>query len=157
MAKSEKRVTIKIGNKEYKFEFTIEASLYGECTEALTAFLTNVGTAGGNLKEVLKSISDIPQTALTLFYAGLLEHHGEDGDGTVTTKKDAKRLIKQYFEDKKDTDEADFYAILALMIEVMEEDGFFKRTGLERVLEAGMKNAPKKPQDHKKPVKVTQK
>ena len=148
---------IKIGNKEYKFEFTIEASLYGECTEALTAFLTNVGTAGGNLKEVLKSISDIPQTALTLFYAGLLEHHGEDGDGTVTTKKDAKRLIKQYFEDKKDTDEADFYAIMALMIEVMEEDGFFKRTGLERVLEAGMKNAPKKPQDHKKPVKATQK
>ena len=148
---------IKIGNKEYKFEFTIEASLYGECTEALTAFLTNVGTAGGNLKEVLKSISDIPQTALTLFYAGLLEHHGEDGDGTVTTKKDAKRLIKQYFEDKKDTDEADFYAIMALMIEVMEEDGFFKRTGLERVLEAGMKRAPKKPQDHKKPVKAIQK
>lgn len=148
---------IKIGNKEYKFEFTIEASLYGECTEALTAFLTNVGSAGTNLKEVLKSISDIPQTALTLFYAGLLEHHGEDGEGTVTTKKDAKRLIKQYFEDKKDTDEADFYAIMALMIEVMEEDGFFKRTGLERVLEAGMKNTTKKPQDHKNPTKVTQK
>ena len=83
--------SIKIGNKDYKFEFTIEASLYGECTEALTAFLTNVGSAGTNLKEVLKSISDIPQTALTLFYAGLLEHHGEDGDGTVTTQKDAKR------------------------------------------------------------------
>lgn len=148
---------IKIGNKEYKFEFTIEASLYGECTEALTAFLTNVGSAGTNLKEVLKSISDIPQTALTLFYAGLLEHHGEDGDGTVTTKKDAKRLIKQYFEDKKDTDEADFYAILALMIEVMEEDGFFKRTGLERILTAGTEKLPKKPQDHKKPTRVTQK
>ena len=150
---------IKIGNKEYKFEFTIEASLYGECTEALTAFLTNIGSAQGkaDLKELLKSISDIPQTALTLFYAGLLEHHGEDGDGTVATKKDAKRLIKQYFEDNKDTDEADFYSIMALMIGVMEEDGFFKRTGLERVLEAGMKNAPKKPQDHKKPVKATQK
>lgn len=148
---------IKIGNKEYKFEFTIEASLYGECTEALTAFLSDVGTTGGNLKEVLKSISDIPQTALTLFYAGLLEHHGEDGDGTVLCKKDAKRLIKQYFEDKKDTDEADFYSVMALMIGVMEEDGFFKRTGLEKVLEAGMKKAPKKPQDHKKPTKVTQK
>lgn len=147
---------IKIGNKEYKFEFTIEASLYGECTEALTAFLANFGVAG-NVKDILKNISNLPQTALTLFYAGLLEHHGEDGDGTVTTKKDAKRLIKQYLEDKKDTDEADFYAILNLMIEVMEEDGFFKRTGLNRVLEAGMQNAPKKPQDHKKPTKVTQK
>ena len=148
---------IRIGNKEYKFEFTIEASLYGECTEALTLFLTEVGTSGGNIKDVLKSISNIPQTALTLFYAGLLEHHGEDGDNTVPTKKEAKQLIKQYFEDKKDTDEADFYAIMALMIEVMEEDGFFKRTGLEKVLEAGMKNTPKKPQDHKKPTKVTQK
>ena len=149
---------IKIGNKEYKFEFTIEASLYGECTETLTAFLTNIGSAQGkaDLKELLKSISDIPQTALTLFYAGLLEHHGEDGDGTVATKKDAKRLIKQYFEDNKDTDEADFYSIMALMIGVMEEDGFFKRTGLEKMLTAGEKE-PKKPQDHKKPVKVTQK
>lgn len=147
---------IKIGNKEYKFEFTIEASLYGECTEALTEFLANFGSAG-NLKDILKNISNTPQTALTLFYAGLLEHHGEDGDGTVTTKKDAKRLIKQYLEDKKDTDEADFYAILNLMIEVMEEDGFFKRTGLNRVLEAGTQNAPKKPQDHKKPTKVTKK
>lgn len=147
---------IKIGNKEYKFEFTIEASLYGECTEALTDFLANFGVVG-NVKDILKNISNIPQTALTLFYAGLLEHHGEDGDGTVTTKKDAKRLIKQYLEDKKDTDEADFYAILNLMIEVMEEDGFFKRTGLERVLEAGTEKLPKKPQDHKKPTKVTQK
>ena len=147
---------IKIGNKEYKFEFTIEASLYGECTEALTEFLANFGTAG-ELKDILKNISNIPQTALTLFYAGLLEHHGEDGDNTVPTKKEAKRLIKQYFEDKKDTDEADFYAIMALMIEVMEEDGFFKRTGLEKVLEAGMKKEPKKPQDHKKPTKVTPK
>ena len=150
---------IKIGNKEYKFEFTIEASLYGECTEALTGFLSNIGKAQGtaDLKELLKSISDIPQTALTLFYAGLLEHHGEDGDGTVCTKKDAKRLIKQYFEDNKENEDADFYSILALMIGVMEEDGFFKRTGLEKMLTSGTEKAMKKPQDHKKPVKVIQK
>ena len=147
---------IKIGNKEYKFEFTIEASLYGECTEVLTAFLANFGVAG-NVKDIPKNISKLPQTALTLFYAGLLEHHGEDGDNTVPTKREAKQLIKQYFEDKKDTDEADFYAILALMIEVMEEDGFFKRTGLEKILTAGTEKLPKKPQDHKKPTKVTQK
>ena len=78
------------------------------------------------------------------------------GDCTVSTKKDAKRLIKQYFEDNKDTDEADFYSIMALMIGVMEEDGFFKRTGLEKMLTAGEKE-PKKPQDHKKPTKVTPK
>ena len=148
---------IKIGNKEYKFEFTIEASLYGECTEALTAFLANFEVANGNLKELLKNISNLPQTALTLFYAGLLEYHGEDGDGTVTTKNDAKNLIKQYLEDNKDTENGDFYAIMTLMLEVMEEDGFFKRTGLNRLLEAGMQNTPKKPQDHKKKAKVTQK
>lgn len=149
---------IRIGNKDYKFEFTIEASLYGECTETLTGFLTNISSAQGkqDLKELIKSVSDIPQTALTLFYAGLLENHGEDGDGTVLCKKDAKRLIKQYFEDNKDTENADFYSVMALMMEVMEEDGFFKRTGLERMLTAGEKT-PKKPQGHKKPIKVTQK
>jgi hypothetical protein len=43
------------------------------------------------------------------------------------------------------------------MIEVMEEDGFFKRTGLEKALEAGTEKIAKKPQDHKKPTKVIQK
>lgn len=127
--------TIKIGEKEYKFEFTIEASLFNDCTEKLTTFIANIGEAQSkaDIKQIVSSISDIPQTALTMFYAGLLEHHGEDGDSSVTTKKDAKRLIKQYFVENKDTGNDDFYSILELMLECMGDDGFFKRVGLEKM------------------------
>lgn len=127
--------TIKIGDKEYKFEFTIEASLLNECTEKLTTFMANISEAQNqsDIKQIVASISDIPQTALTMFYAGLLEHHGEDGDGSVTTKKDAKKLIKQYFAENKDTDNDNFYSLLELMIECMGDDGFFKRIGLEKM------------------------
>lgn len=127
--------TIKIGDKEYKFEFTIEASLFNECTEKTTTFMTNISEAQSkaDIKQIISSISDIPQTTLTMFYAGLLEHHGEEGDGSVITKKDAKRLIKQYFVENKDTDNDNFYSLLELMIECMGDDGFFKRIGLEKM------------------------
>lgn len=127
--------TIKIGEKEYKFEFTIEASLFNDCTEKLATFIANIGEAQSkaDIKQIVSSISDIPQTALTMFYAGLLEHHGEDGDGSIITKKDAKRLIKQYFAENKDTGSDDFYSVLELMLECMGDDGFFKRVGLEKM------------------------
>lgn len=143
--------TIKIGEKEYKFEFTIEASLFNECTEKLTTFMANIGEAQdkAELKQMITSISDIPQTALTMFYAGLLEHHGEDGDGTVLTKKDAKRLIKQYFAENKDTGNDDFYSVLTLMIECMGDDGFFKRVGLEKMFAAAEQTASENPQKTK--------
>lgn len=136
--------TIKIGEKEYKFEFSIEASLFNDCTERLTTFIANIGEAQSkaDIKRIVSSISDIPQTALAMFYAGLLEHHGEDGDGSVMTKKDAKRLIKQYFAENKDTGNDDFYSVLTLMIECMGDDGFFKRVGLEKMFAEAEKQNP---------------
>lgn len=132
---------MKIGEKEYTFEFTIEASLFNECTEKLTTFITNIDEAKNeqDLKQLISSMSDIPQTALTMFYAGLLEHHGEDGDGTVLTKKDAKRLIKQYFIENKDTENADFYSILTEMMECMNDDGFFEKIGLVKMSKEAQK------------------
>ena len=132
---------IKIGDKEYTFEFTIEASLFNECTEKLTNFITDINEAQNknDLKQVFASISDIPQTALTMFYAGLLEHHGEDGDGTVLSKKDAKKLIKEYFAENKDNEKSDFYSILTEMFECMNDDGFFEIVGLTKMYKEGQK------------------
>lgn len=143
--------TIKIGNREYKFEFTIEASLFNECTEKLTTFIANIGEAQNKaeIKQIISSISDIPQTALTMFYAGLLEHHGEDGDRSVLNKKDAKRLIKEYFAENKDTGNDDFYSLMTLMIECMGDDGFFKRVGLEKMFADGEATLKKDPQNEK--------
>lgn len=143
--------TLKIGDKEYKIEFTIEASLYSECTEKVTGLMLSIAEAQDKnaIKEVISSMSDIPQTALTMFYAGLLEHHGEDGDKTVLTKTDAKKLIKQYFNEHADDDTGNFYGIMEMLVERMGEDGFFKQIGLQQMTGQTEKTL-KQPQDHKK-------
>lgn len=142
---------INIGGKDYAFEFTIEASLYNECTEKIGGLMTRLNEAESkdDIYSLICGIADIPGTALTMFYAGLLEHHGVDGDGSVPDKKTAKALIKKYFDENKDGENGNFYGLMALMIETMADDGFFKLIGLDQVMEQPKKE-PKKPQDHKK-------
>ena len=81
-------------------------------------------------------IRDSPNTALELFYMGLLQHHGEDGDGTVLDIKSAKRLVTQYFAEQDTAENGinDFAALLSVCMNQMGEDGFFKRTGLEKIM-----------------------
>lgn len=147
---------INIGNVDYTFEFTMEASLYNECTERITGLMLAIEDAEDrkDIKAILTGISDIPQVALTMFYAGLLEHHGVDGDNTITTKSDAKQLIKQFITEHKDDDLGSFYGIMNEMIAIMGDDGFFDLIGLTKMFQAEQKQV-KKPQDHKK--KVTKK
>lgn len=145
-------MVIKVGRNEYTIEFTFEASLYGECTEKVIAFMSAIpenGTAD-EIKHFITSLSDIPSTTLTMFYAGLMEHHGEDGDGTVTSKKDAKAILKAYIEENRDNEDGTFYAVMEKMIEQMGEDGFFDRIGLTKILSTEEPKKPKMPQDHKK-------
>ena len=75
--------SLMIGGKDYKLEYSIEASLYADCTASLTGLMTEIQIAGENkdIKKVISEISNIPQTALTMFYAGLMEHHGSHPDG----------------------------------------------------------------------------
>lgn len=65
--------TITIGNKDYKLEYTIEASLYKDGVVSITSFLAEMGEKKNNLKEVLATLADFPERTLILFYAGLLE------------------------------------------------------------------------------------
>ena len=86
-----------------------------------------------DMKMMLKSISNIPQTALSMFYAGLLEHHGtgRDADKSIKSKDDALELIKQYFAENPDDENANFYGVLTQVLSQMGDDGFFKLIGLE--------------------------
>jgi CRISPR/Cas system CSM-associated protein Csm2 small subunit len=152
-------MVIKVGRGEYTIEFTFEASLYGECTEKVIAFMSAIpenGTAD-EIKHFITSLSDIPSTTLTMFYAGLMEHHGEDGDGTVTSKKDAKAILKAYIEENRDNEDGTFYAVMEKMIEQMGKDGFFDRIGLTKILSTEEPKKPKMPQDHKKKTTTTKK
>lgn len=157
---------IKINGIDYRFEFTIEASLYKECTEKTVGLMTSIAEGqenGKGIKDIISTLSDIPKTALTLFYAGLLEHHGPESitANPVHTMKDAKMLIKQYFEEHVEDGTGNFYDVLQLMIEQMAEDGFFKHIGLEQMMKEPQteetKALPKVPQDHKKKQKATDK
>lgn len=154
--------TIKIGEKEYKLEFTMEASLYADCTSKLVEFLAKAYGSSEITKNIskvkdvkqqseamqsiihesLENIANIPEVAMTLFYAGLLEHHGHEGDGTVMSKKDAKDVLRNYMREHENDGEGDFYAVLQMCIEQMGEDGFFKRIGLEKVLGQNQSNKP---------------
>ena len=72
-------------------------------------------------------MKDVPQITLLLFHAGLLEHHGEDGDKTVLSLNDAKSLLKKYF---KENAEATFLDLLAGLIEQMTKDDFLALLGM---------------------------
>jgi hypothetical protein len=140
--------TLTIGNKDYTLEYTIEASLYSECTEKVINLMNTIGNASdtNEIKDQISAMADIPQTALTVFYAGLLEHHGEEGDGTILSKNDAKKLIKVYLKEHKEDGTGNFYNLLTQMMEIMGDDDFFEQIGLGQAEE----KETKKPQDHKK-------
>ena len=123
---------LRIGNDTYKLEYSIEASLCDECMEKTTGFLLSVSNAENKsaLKNFVSTLANLPETVLSLFYAGLIEHHGEDGDGTVKSKADAKKLLKSYMKENADKEEGNYHYLLGLFIEQMENDGFFKLIGL---------------------------
>lgn len=146
-----KRITI--DKKEYKLEFTIEASLYDDCTKSVMDMLINAGMAQGAaenndvenaMESLIDTISELPQKALTLFYAGLLENHGPEGDGSIQGKSDAKKVLANYLKEQKKS----FRDVLAEMMELMAEDSFFDLIGLTQITNDLTK-------EEEKPVKKT--
>lgn len=146
---------IKIGDKEYKLEYSIEASLYQDCVSQLMEFFADsVGAAGVGemaknfepkekaaiymqaLKSNLTNMGSIPSVATTVFYAGLMKYHGTGkyGDRTVLSRVDATYLLEDYFEEHRDDDTGNFWDILNICMNQMAEDGFFKLTGLEKMI-----------------------
>lgn len=158
---------LKINGREYKLEYTMEAALFGECTEITTEVIEQISEATSGVDKTLppdklakevkermrmyvKTISNIPRKVLTLFYAGLLEHHGAHpgGDGTIKNEQDAKELLAQFLREHKGEDDGDFFGVMRIILDQMEEDGFFDLTGLNKAFQ--VKKPAKQPQDHKK-------
>ena len=57
-----------------------------------------------------------------------------DGDGSVPDIQTAKHLIAQYLKEHSEDDTGNFFGIMQMCIEQMGEDGFFKLTGLEGMM-----------------------
>ena len=133
-----KRITI--NKKEYTFEFTIEASLYDDCTRSVMDVFVKGGMVQGAaesndveaaMDNLLDTLANLPQKALTLFYAGLLEHHGPEGDGSIQGMSDAKRLLATYLKENNKS----FRDVLGEMMNQMAEDHFFELIGLDKATE----------------------
>ena len=72
--------------------------------------------------------SDMASLSITCFYAGLLENN------PVEDEKAARQLFKQFVKENPDDDRASYFGMYEFLKECMEEDGFFKLTGLDRYL-----------------------
>lgn len=155
---------LKIGGKDYRLEYSFEASLYADCVESVSdilgsAFLTDDKELSKKerIKEMFSGIANVPKSALTMFYAGLMEAHGthEDGDGTVPDLSTAKKLLRQYITEHKEDDAGNFYGVLMICFEQMAEDGFFDLIGLESAITPAPAKAPEVPRVHKKSTKAS--
>lgn len=128
---------LKIGSKTYKVEYSVESALYRNCTEGVAEFLT--GSSAENSKEAIKNlvsqIADLPGLALNMFYAGLMEHHGELGDRTVLSVDDARILLTQLIKENANKELGNFYGIVNKLLSAMGEDGFFDMIGLREIAE----------------------
>lgn len=149
---------LNIGGKDYRLEYTLEASLCSDCIDRLIEFLGGISgsayLADGALAEIpldsrqevikeslsgIKSeISKLPQTAILMLYAGLQEYHGLDGDSTVTSMHDAKKIAKQYIQEHSDDGTGNFYDLFTICLNQMAEDDFFVRTGLNKIMSQAM-------------------
>lgn len=144
-----------IGGKEYKLEYTIEAALYDDCVTSIMEFFAKAfgmenqefdsdtdskekasAISRNAIKNGIAGISNMPSLTITMLYAGLLEHHGtgKNGDRSIISKEDVKELVKDYFSEHSEDGTDTFYDLFQLCIEQMGEDGFFKRVGLEKIV-----------------------
>ena len=125
---------IVIDGKTYSLEYGTEASFCSECLKELTSLLGNIALAEerNDVKQILSSLADIPRASVALLYAGLIKHHGtgRNGDGTVPNIEAAKELAIQYIEEDAQT----FAGLMAMSINQMSEDGFFRRLGLDSMI-----------------------
>lgn len=135
-----------IGDKEYKLEYSFAAATHKELINKVFKMLSGsyIGQQGlfGDKNETKKEIasafiegsatmfSETPETVIVAFQAGLMENNA------VLNRKEATNLLKQYFVENADSPYASFPGMFNLIKECMEEDGFFKLTGMDEMLKA---------------------
>lgn len=131
-----------IGGKEYQIEFSFDAAEYKACVDKVFkvvsgGYIMKRGiTEKDGKAEMAKAmmdgtadmISDMASVSITCFYAGLLENN------PVKDEKAAKQLFKQFVKENPDDDRASFLGMYEFLKGCMEEDGFFKLTGLDKYL-----------------------
>lgn len=116
-----------INNKEYTITFGTEAAYHPEAIEETARMFLDNLVKGVSIKRMISFMAAVPKATLTLFYAGLLEHHGENGDRSIRKENDAKKLLKAYFAENPDVSFAD---LLSELVKQIGEDDFIEKTAV---------------------------
>ena len=136
---------IKIGENIYSFEYTIEASLYPPCSETIMDTFIGIATGEdaaenqdtmGLIDTIKKTVSNIPLKTMTLFHAGLLEHHD-------LSEKESKDLLKEYLKESGKS----FNEVWTELLEIVAEDNFFDLIGLNQMFPQTEKKKTKTKKD----------
>ncbi len=152
-----------IGGKDYKVEFSFEAAEYKECVNRVFKVISGsyimkngpseegekVSMAAAIMDGTSDMVSDIPKVAIVALYAGLLENN------PVESEQAAKALFKQFVKENPEDDRASFWGMYDFLRDCMEEDGFFKLTGMDKVL-AKLNEAAEEAEQKSKSGKIPQ-
>ncbi|WP_277407829.1 hypothetical protein [Lacrimispora xylanisolvens] len=152
-----------IGGKDYKIEFSFEAAEYKDCVDRVFKIVSGsylmkngpseegekVSMATAIMDGTSDMVSDIPKIAVTALYAGLLENN------PVENEQEAKTLFKQFVKENPDDERASFWGMYDFLRECMENDGFFKLTGMDKVI-AKMNEAAEEAEQKSKSGKIPQ-
>lgn len=131
-----------IGGKEYQIEFSFDAAEYKACVDKVFkvvsgGYIMKRGITGEEEKAEMAEammdgtadmFSDMASLSITCFYAGLLENN------PVEDEKAARQLFKQFVKENPNDERATFPGMYEFLKGCMEEDGFFKLTGLDKYL-----------------------
>lgn len=141
--------TITIGGEEYTLRYSIKAMLEKDCADAVSRYSMNFATID-SVESFAKAYSEVVALCLIALHAGLLEKHN-------LSMEECETLLDAYFDEHADDGQGDAMSLMNFLMEVMQEDGFFRKTGLEKILnlaqnpeETEAKKTPKAPQDHKR-------
>lgn len=143
-----------IGGKDYNIEFSFEAAEYKDCVDSVFKVISGsyilknspveedekISVATTFMNGTADMISDIPKLTITALYAGLLENN------PVENEQAARNLFKQFVKENPDDERASFWGMYYFLRDCMEEDGFFKLTGMDKVI-AQMEEAAKKAEE----------
>ena len=153
-----------IGGKDYKVEYSFEAAEYKDCVDKAFkvvsgSYMVRRGNFDKDDKRAMMEmvidgtadmVSDLPSVVPSFLYAGLIENN------KIVDEREAKALFKQFIKENPDDDRASFYGMFDYLKQCMEEDGFFKLTGLDKLVEKMNQEAEpqsksvKIPQDRKR-------
>lgn len=121
-------MNLTIGGKKYTFVYSVAATLDDDLLETVTNMVKVTQEEGEDAS--LAIAGKLPILTKALFYGGLLQLHGEFGDGSVKSHKDADRLLFQYMTENEGKKEASLINIFNSLYTQMGDDNFLSRIGM---------------------------